>query len=99
MISLRAKRWTVSASLVGAIACQAGPRADVSAFADDEPPPAPQTLSRFNVPIEYDFTPVMAQVEQAVPKTFGSLQDVKQAGEDTHRHYAFEATRGPFKAF
>ena len=34
-----------------------------------------------------------------MPKTFGSMDSVRQAGDDTHRHYAFEATRGPFTAF
>jgi len=34
-----------------------------------------------------------------VPKTFGSIDSVRQAGDDTHRHYAFEAKRGPFTAF
>src|SRR5262249_23425532 len=53
----------------------------------------------FDVPLEYDFTPVLAVVERVVPKTFGSLDSVKQVGNDNHKHYAFEATRGPFTAF
>lgn len=80
-------------------ACQSGGRPDVSDLADTEPPPPPQTLSRFNVPIDYDFTPVMATVERVVPKTFGSLSDVRRVPNDARRRYAFEATRGPFTAF
>lgn len=80
-------------------ACQPGRGPDVADLADKEPPPPPQTLSRFNVPIDYDFTPVMATVERVVPKTFGSLTNVLQVPGDPRRHYAFEATRGPFTAF
>jgi hypothetical protein len=38
-------------------------------------------------------------VEQAVPKTFGSMDSVRMIGTDDRRHYAFEAVRGPFTAF
>jgi hypothetical protein len=68
-------------------------------FAASEPPPPPQTLSRFNVPLDYDFTPVMATVEREVPKTFGSLKDVHPFPNDPRKRYAFEAVRGPFTAF
>ena len=88
------------ALMMFAAACQPGRSTpDAANLADREPPPPPQTLSRFNVPIDYDFTPVMSTVERVVPKTFGSLKDVRQAGDDSRRHYAFEATRGPFTAF
>lgn len=63
------------------------------------PPPAPPETSRFSVPLEYDFTAILRVVERAVPKQFGSMDSVKQAGDDTRRHYAFEATRSPFTAF
>ncbi|MEP6733647.1 MAG: DUF4403 family protein [bacterium] len=63
------------------------------------PAPAPPELSRFSVPLEYDFTSVLRLVEQIVPKTFGSMDSVKTVGDDTRKHYAFEAVRGPFTAF
>jgi hypothetical protein len=63
------------------------------------PPPAAPETSRFSVPLDYDFTSILRVVERAVPKTFGSMDSVKQAGDDTHRHYAFQADRGPFTAF
>lgn len=86
----------VLAVIVGA--CQ--PRSPaVSDLADQDPPPPPQTLSRFNVPIEYDFTPVMATVERVVPRTFGSIAQVRDVPNDSRRKYAFEARRGPFTAF
>ena len=93
------KRRLSAAMLIVASACQPiGSRSPVD-LADEDPPPPPQTLSRFNVPIEYDFTPVMTTVERVVPKTFGSLDSVKQVPGDDRRHYAFEATRSPFTAF
>lgn len=67
-------------------------------LAADDPPPPPQTLSRFSVPLDYDFTPVMATVERVVPRTFGSLRE-EHKEDDSRRSYAYEATRGPFTAF
>ena len=65
----------------------------------EAPAPAPVPLSRFSVPLEYDMTAVLRLVEQVVPKTFGSMDSVKQIGDDKRKHYAFEARRGPFTAF
>ena len=59
-------------------------------------PAAP--MSRFAVPLDYDVTPVLAIVERVVPRTFGSLDSVRQIGDDRRKHYAFVATRGPFVA-
>jgi hypothetical protein len=63
------------------------------------PAPAPAELSRFSVPLEYDFSAVLRLVEQIVPTQFGSMDSVRTVGDDTRRHYAFEAVRGPFTAF
>ena len=82
--------------------CRERPRATDSSRAESEfelPPPAPAETSRFSVPLEYDFTAILRVVERAVPKQFGSMDSVRQAGDDTRRHYAFEATRSPFTAF
>lgn len=59
-------------------------------------PPYTATLSRFDVPLDYDFTPILAEVERAVPKTLGSMTDRHQMGDDERRMYAYEVTRGPF---
>jgi hypothetical protein len=56
-------------------------------------------LSRFEAPLAYDFTPILAIVERAVPKTFGSLDSVRQVGNDKRKHYAFVATRDTFTTF
>ena len=82
--------------------CDRGPRAADTSRADSEftlPPPAAPDTSRFSVPLDYDFSAILRVVERAVPKTFGSIDSVRQAGDDTHRHYAFQADRGPFTAF
>lgn len=63
------------------------------------PAPAPVPLSRFSVPLEYDITAVLRKVEEVVPKTFGSMDSVKEISGDKRKHYAFEASRGPFTAF
>ncbi len=69
------------------------------AVLDVAPTPPPLPLSSFNAPIEYDFTPILSIVERAVPQTFGSLDSLHTVGGDNGKHYAFEATRGPFTAF
>ena len=66
---------------------------------DVAPAPAAARASRLSVPLEYDFTSVLRLVDSIVPRKFGSMDDVKQMGDDDHRHYAFEAVRGPFSAF
>ena len=44
-------------------------------------------------------TAVLRLVDQVVPKTFGSMDSVRSVNGDDRKHYAFEATRGPFTAF
>jgi hypothetical protein len=63
------------------------------------PAPPPVALSRFNIPLIYDYTPILSVVEQAVPKRFGSLDSVRMVGNDENRHYAYEARRSPFTTF
>jgi hypothetical protein len=62
-------------------------------------PPPPRTLSHFDVPLDYDFTPVLAVVERVVPRTFGSLDSVRTVGNDERKHYAFVARREKFTTF
>jgi hypothetical protein len=63
------------------------------------PTPPPLALSHFNVPLIYDYTPVLALVERVVPTKFGSIDSVHMVGDDENRHYAYEARRGPFTTF
>jgi hypothetical protein len=67
----------------------------------DRGPPRPEAaeLSRFSVPLAYDFSTMIQLVERAVPQTFGSLDSIRMIGTDDHRHYAFVAQRGSFTAF
>src|SRR5687768_14292258 len=62
------------------------------------PPPSP-TLSRFDVPLDYDFSPILREVEKAVPMTLGSLDSLHQMGDNERQHYAYEIKRGPFTTF
>jgi len=81
-------------------ACRREKPASVStAQLDSLPAPPPLPLSRFNVPLVYDYTPVLAVVERAVPRKFGSIDSVRMVGNDPNRHYAYEAVRGPFTTF
>lgn len=92
------RRWILLA--LASIACghEAAP---IERPAIDEAPPPPPAAeqSRFSVPLEYDFTSILRIVERAVPLKFGSIDSVHQVGDDTRRHFAFEAERGPFTAF
>ena len=81
-------------------ACNPNPPATASAPPDaSAPPPFSTEVSRFSVPLQYDFSTMVRVVEQAVPKIFGSMDSVRMIGTDDRRHYAFEAARGPFTAF
>jgi hypothetical protein len=91
--------WILSAlSLVAACSREAPPVAR-PVIDEAAPPPPPAEQSRFSVPLEYDFTSILRIVERAVPLKFGSIDSVHQVGDDSRRHFAFEAERGPFTAF
>ena len=72
------------------------PATITTAQLDSLPAPPPLPLSHFNIPLVYDYTPVLAVVERAVPIKFGSIDSVRMVGDDPNRHYAYEAVRGPF---
>jgi hypothetical protein len=63
------------------------------------PAPSAPPVSRFSVPLEYDVTAVLRLVDSIVPRTFGSMDEVRSVNGDSRKHYAFEATRGRFTAF
>lgn len=100
---MRLRYYFASGALLIAGGCSRDkPRATppVAAGALDKlQPPPPLVVSHFNVPLKYDFTPVLAIVDRVVPKTLGSMDSVHMVGNDDHKHYAYEATRGPFTAF
>ncbi|GJG87462.1 hypothetical protein tb265_26430 [Gemmatimonadetes bacterium T265] len=96
---VRLARLIVACALGGACA-RDRPGATAAASAGgasaNAPAPPPAPLSRFTVPLDYDVTPVLAIVERAVPRTFGSLDQVHQVGNDARKHFAYAATRAPF---
>src|SRR3569833_3825476 len=97
----RHHRWVFSMLAVLVVSCNRDKRppvrespADTAVSTAEEV--AMPVLSRFQAPLAYDFTPILAIVERAVPKQFGSLDSVRQIGDDKRKHYAFVATRDPF---
>jgi hypothetical protein len=90
----------VLALLLPVLACSREAPSSKSAPPDiGAPPPSAPALSRFSVPLEYDVTAVLRLVDQVVPRTFGSMDSIRTVNGDSRKHYAFEATRGPFTAF
>ena len=83
------------------LACRTDAPATRTEAAGDIAAPAPSAaaLSRFSVPLEYDVTAVLRLVDSIVPRTFGSMNDVRTVNGDSRKRYAFEATRGRFTAF
>ena len=96
--------WTIAAVAMIAMSCNREKRAPVkenpadTAISTAEEVAMP-VLSRFQAPLAYDFTPILAVVERAVPRTFGSLDSIRQVGDDKRKHYAFVATRDTFTTF
>src|SRR5512135_510519 len=96
----RAVAMIAFSSIVVFTACRREmPSVNSSMIEEAPPPPPPAERSRFSVPLDYDFTAVLRVVERVVPPTFGSMDSVHMVGDDSRRHYAFEADRGPFTAF
>ncbi len=98
----RARTARVIAALIEIVmitACHHDKGQVLRAAALSAPPPSSPILSTFNAPLEYDFTPVLRVVERVVPTSFGSLDSLHQIGTDPNKHYAYEATRGPFTVF
>jgi hypothetical protein len=100
--SRAASRIATFTICVIACGCGGGSSATPAVVADTiaEPIPAPApTLSRFDVPLDFDFTNVMEVVERSVPMRFGDMNRKHQLGDNERKHFAFEAERGPFVAF
>lgn len=96
------RRWIVVLQVGAAmlvVSCRREPVTSVALIDEAPPLPAPAAASRFSVPLDYDFTAVLRTVERVVPRKFGSMDSVRAAGNDSRRHFAFEADRSPFAAF
>jgi len=92
-------RWIVPVFPLVAACGHESARVERPVIDEAAPPPPAAEQSRFSVPLEFDFTSILRIVERAVPLKFGSIDSVRQVGDDTRRHFAFEAERGPFTAF
>jgi len=53
--------------------------------------------SRLNVPVRYDLTPIIRQLEGWVPRTYGSLEERVELESNDRMSIAFELTRTPFR--
>lgn len=96
----RALAAATLALLLAASACARETPSTTSGPPDAGAPlPGSSGLSRFSVPLRYDFSTMIRVVDRAVPTTFGSMDSIRMIGTDERRHYAFEAARGPFTAF
>lgn len=97
-------RYTSAAACLLAILAMHGcsrerPATATAPTLDSLPPPPPLAPSRFNIPLLYDYTPILSVVERVVPRRFGDIDSVHMVADDENRHYAYEAQRGPFTAF
>ncbi|HMA22748.1 MAG TPA: hypothetical protein VKP00_02110, partial [Gemmatimonadaceae bacterium] len=77
--------------MLASSACRREATTAVALIEEAPPLPAPAASSRFSVPLDFDFTAVLRTVERVVPRTFGSMDSVRVAGNDTRRHFAFQA--------
>lgn len=100
----RATVTGVAAMLLAAIACGrekpgvATPSAPLTVESAPAMTTTKREISRFSVPLLYDFSPMLDVVNRAVPTRFGSLDSIRTSSTDDRKRYAFEATRGPFSA-
>src|SRR5687768_8812706 len=60
----------------------------------DSLPTMPPSL--LEVPLSYDLTPVVAELEKAIPRKFGNLDDKKPIPGNDRMHFAYAAERDPF---
>ena len=98
MPSLR--RCALGALLCGAAsACRgdkvAPPVPRVTSAWVDTLPPVP--TSYLDVPVRYDLAPAMRWLESEVPASFGSLEERHGVPNKKRVHYAYAATRSPFR--
>jgi hypothetical protein len=69
------------------------PPPHTSADVDSLPAMPPSLLE---VPLTYDLTPIVAQLEKAIPRTFGDLEKKQAIPGNDRMHFAYAAQRDPF---
>ena len=67
-------------------------------LAEDIDLPEALPASVLNVPITYDLTPVLEEIESIVPRRMGSLADRMPLPSNRRIEFAYEASRGRFRA-
>src|SRR5688500_1097381 len=102
-----AMRRTLSRRMLAATAtCLTALTACERAREVDAPPPASTAdvdslpslpISELDVPLTYDLTPLVADLEDAVPKSFGDLNEQHTSPDNKRVRFAFAAQRDPFK--
>ena len=61
-------------------------------------PKLPDLLpSVVDAPIEYEVAPILKAIDDAVPRKFGNMNERIVNASNKRQHFAFEATRTPFK--
>lgn len=61
----------------------------------DTLPPVPQSF--IDVPVRYDLAPALRWLESEVPTVIGDIEERKPVAGKRRMHYAFAATRQPFR--
>jgi hypothetical protein len=91
--ALGALLWVAAAACRGDKVAPPVPR--MAATWVDTLPPVP--TSYLDVPVRYDLAPAMAWLESEVPRTLGSLEERHEVPRKKRVHYAYQATRRPFR--
>ncbi|MBA3496129.1 MAG: DUF4403 family protein [Gemmatimonadales bacterium] len=93
----------------GVLACIALAHLAFACRGDKVAPPAPRATaawvdtlppvptSYLDVPVRYDLAPAMRWLESEIPMRIGDLEDRQAVPDNQRMHYAYEATRTPFR--
>jgi hypothetical protein len=92
-------RLTSFVLLLALGACRRGQPDAVADLVDTAPAPPASAVSRFSVPLAFDFTAVLPAIERAVPRRFGSMDSIRALKTDPRKRYAFVADRTAFTTF
>jgi hypothetical protein len=67
------------------------------ALADDTDSPPELPPSTLNVPVSYDLTPIIAKLEEVIPRSWGDIAERMTLPRNRRVSVAFEVKREPFK--
>lgn len=98
---LPACMYAAAVLILGSACGDRSPRIDAPApIADSTDAPTAYSLppSRLDVPVTLDLGPIIADLENAVPRTFGDIEDRQKISSNDRIEVAYEAERSPFQA-